>query len=80
MGQVSTWRCIEPLHMISGETDIRVIMVCSHEMSVIACLQLALFSAQHNFTLVVLAIVLVSVLPIVFEIVAARREPQSGSQ
>jgi len=29
---------------------------------------------QHNFTLVVLAIVLVSVLPIVFEVVSARRE------
>ena len=30
--------------------------------------------AQHNFTLVVLAIVLVSVLPIVVEILTARRE------
>ena len=28
---------------------------------------------QHNFTLVVLAIVLVSVLPIVLEVLAARR-------
>ena len=29
---------------------------------------------QHNFTLVVLAIVALSVLPIVYEIIAARRE------
>jgi membrane-associated protein len=38
---------------------------------------------RHNFTLVVLAIVAVSVLPIVFEVVAARREAkqsQDGSE
>ena len=33
---------------------------------------------QHNFTLVVLAIVAVSVLPIVFEVLAARREGKSS--
>lgn len=32
---------------------------------------------QHNFTLCVLAIILVSVLPVVFEVIAARREAAS---
>lgn len=35
---------------------------------------------QHNFTLVVLAIVAVSVLPIVFEVLAARREGKRGGE
>ncbi len=33
---------------------------------------------QHNFTLVVLAIVAVSVLPIVFEVISAQREGKKG--
>lgn len=33
---------------------------------------------QHNFTLVVLAIVAVSVLPIVFEVISAQREAKKG--
>jgi hypothetical protein len=36
-----------------------------------ACLLLAV--VQHNFTLVVLGIVAVSVLPVVFEVMAARK-------
>ncbi len=35
---------------------------------------------QHNFTLVVLAIVAVSVLPVVFEVLAARREAVEGGE
>ena len=42
--------------------------------------QTTLCAAQHNFTLVVLAIVLVSVLPIAFELLAARREQQLDPQ
>jgi membrane-associated protein len=34
---------------------------------------------QHNFTFVVLAIVAVSVLPIVFELLAARREAAAAA-
>ena len=34
---------------------------------------------QHNFTLVVLAIVAISVLPIAFELVAARREAAAAA-
>ena len=34
---------------------------------------------QHNFTLVVLAIVLISVLPIAFELIAARREQKPSA-
>lgn len=33
---------------------------------------------QHNFTLVVLAIVAVSVLPIVFEVISAQREAKQS--
>lgn len=45
-----------------------------------ACLLRICAAVQHNFTLVVLAIVLVSVLPIAFELLAARREQQSDPQ
>ena len=45
-----------------------------------AALKMICVRAQHNFTLVVLAIVLVSVLPIVAEIIAARREAVQSEQ
>ena len=56
------------------------IHTCSPVLSPVGCVLTLRFIVQHNFTLVVLAIVAVSVLPIVFEVLAARREQQADTQ